>query len=231
MRILIFDLQTVPDLDAVARVHRLDPADTEAMRAALGKSFTNPILHRIVALGALAAEQIAGVWRVRALGAGHAGERDEPALIGDFAAELERTRPRLITFSGAGFNLAVLRYRALSHGVAARGLNARPLFRRCGLDTLDLCDTLSGSDPRAKVGLDALCRALRIPSKPHGPDGFDGQGVAVPAQVGRYADIAAYSKSKIVATYGVFLAYERCLGAIDEDSYRASKAELARICA
>lgn len=228
MSVLIFDLETVPDLDAVARVHGLDAADTEAVRAALGKGFPKLIFHRIVALGALAAEQIAGVWRVRALGAGHAGERDEAALIADFAAELARTRPRLVTFNGAGFDLPVLRYRALINGVAAPGLNARPYFRRYGPDALDLCDTLGGFDPRAKVGLDALCRALRIPGK---PDGLDGRGVAALAQAGRYAEIAAYCKSDLVATYGVFLAYERCLGAIDEDSYRASKAELARICA
>ena len=73
MSVLVFDLETVVDLDAVARVHRLDAADTEATRAALGKCFPKLIFHRIVALGALAAEQIAGVWRVRTLGAGHAG--------------------------------------------------------------------------------------------------------------------------------------------------------------
>lgn len=227
MSVLVFDLETVPDLDAVARVHRLDPADAEAARAALGKGFPKPIFHRVVALGALAAERVAGVWRVRALGAGHAGERDEAALIGDFAGELARTRPRLVSFNGAAFDLPVLRYRALINGLAAPGLNARPYFRRYGGDALDLCDVLGGYDPRAKVGLDALCRALRIPGK---PEGLDGRGVAALAEAGRYAEIAAYCKADVLATYRLFLTYERFLGAIDHDSHRASEAELARIC-
>lgn len=227
MNVLIFDLETVPDLDAVARVHRLDPVDAEAVRAALGKGFPKPIFHRVVALGALAAEQVAGVWRVRTLGASHAGERDEAALIGDFAADLARTRPRLVTFNGAAFDLPVLRYRALINGVAAPGLNARPYFRRYGPDALDLCDVLGSFDPRAKVGLDALCRALQIPGK---PEGLDGRGVAALAQAGRYAEIAAYCRADVLATFRLFLAYERFLGAIDPDSHRTSVAELARIC-
>ena len=228
MSVLVFDLETVVDRDAVARVHRLDPADAEAVRAALGRGFPKPIFHQIVAIGALAAEQVAGVWRVRALSAGHAGERGEAALIGDFAGELARTRPRLVSFNGAAFDLPVLRYRALINGVAAPGLSARPYFRRYAGDALDLCDVLGGFDPRGKVGLDALCRALQIPGK---PDGLDGRGVAALAEAGRYAEIAAYCKADVLATFRVFLAYERFLGAIDEDSYRASEAELARICA
>ena len=226
MGVVVFDLETVPDLDAVARVHRIDPADSEAVQRALGKGFPKVIFHRIVALGALAAEQVAGVWRIRALSAGHAGERSEAALIGDFAADLARTRPRLVSFNGSGFDLPVLRYRALINGLAAPGLNARPYFRRYGGDALDLCDVLSNFDPRAKIGLDALCRALGIPGK---PDGLDGGGVAALAQAGRYAEIATYCKADVVATYRLFLAHERFLGAIDPVSHRASEAELTRI--
>ncbi|GEP01854.1 3'-5' exonuclease [Methylobacterium haplocladii] len=226
MTILVFDLETVPDLDAVARVHRLDPSDTAAARAALGKGFPKPLYHRIVAIGMLAAEQVAGVWRVRSLSAGHAGERDETALIADFDAMLVQTRPRLVTFNGSGFDLPVLRYRALINGVAAPGLNARPYFRRYAMDALDLCDVLGGFDPRAKVGLDALCRALGIPGK---RDGLDGGGVAALVEAGRFADLAAYCKADVLATFRVFLAHERFLGAIDPDSHRASLAEAARI--
>lgn len=226
MNILVYDLETVPDLDAVARVHRLDPADTAAVRAALGKGFPRPIFHRIVALGALAAEQVAGVWRVRALTAGHAGERDEAALIADFAGEVARTRPRLVSFNGARFDFPVLRYRALIAGVPAPGLNARPYDRRYGPDALDLCDTLSGFDTRAMIGLDALCRVMKIPGK---PEGLDGSGVEALARAGRFAEIAAYCKADLLATYRVFLAHERFLGAIDSDSHRTSEAELARI--
>jgi 3'-5' exonuclease len=39
--VLIFDLETVPDLSAIARAHGLDEADEAGAREALGKSSPN----------------------------------------------------------------------------------------------------------------------------------------------------------------------------------------------
>lgn len=37
--VVVFDLETVPDLAAVARVHDLDPGDADAARDKLGPAF------------------------------------------------------------------------------------------------------------------------------------------------------------------------------------------------
>ena len=51
--------------------------------------------------------------------------------------------PQLVTFNGSSFDLPVLRYRAMVHGVAAPGLSVRQYFHRYTEDAIDLCDVLS----------------------------------------------------------------------------------------
>ena len=190
--VVVFDLETVPDLAAVARVHGLDPADEDAARGKLGTAFPKLIFHRIVCIGALVAERVDGAWKVRALGAPHIGERSEPTLIADFAARIERLRPRLVSFNGHNFDLPTIRYRAMIHGIAAPGLTCRPYYRRYDESALDLCDVLANHDARARIGLDALCRAMGLPGK---PEGMDGSAVADLVAQGRLDEVAAYCGS------------------------------------
>lgn len=222
--VVVFDLETVPDLAAVARVHGLDPADEDAARGKLGTGFPKLIFHRIVCIGALVAEQVDGAWKVRALGAPHVGERSEPTLIADFAARIESLRPRLVSFNGQGFDLPTIRYRAMIHGLAAPGLTCRPYYRRYDEASLDLCDVLANYDARARIGLDALCRAMSLPGK---PDGMDGKGVADLVVQGRLDEVAAYCIADVVATYRIFLAYEHLRGTLSPDEFTRSSEDIA----
>ncbi|CAA2136879.1 hypothetical protein MBLL_00383 (plasmid) [Methylobacterium bullatum] len=221
--VLVFDLETVPDLSAVARVHGLDTADLDGARAKLGAGFPKLIYHAIVCIGALIAERLDGAWQVQALGAPHVGERSEARLITDFAARLERLRPQLVSFNGNGFDLPAIRYRALVHGLAAPGLNARPYYRRYDDAGLDLCDVLANYDARGRIGLDALCRAMGMPGK---PEGIDGSSVADFVAQGRIDEVAAYCRADVVATYRLFLAYEHLRGSLSPDGFARSDADL-----
>lgn len=221
--VLVFDLETVPDLSAVARVHGLDPADIDGARAKLGAGFPKLIYHAIVCIGALIAERLDAAWQVRALGAPHVGERSEARLITDFAARLELLRPQLVSFNGNGFDLPAIRYRALVHGLAAPGLTARPYYRRYDDAGLDLCDVLANYDARGRIGLDALCRAMDLPGK---PDGIDGSSVADFVAQGRLDEVAAYCRADVVATYRLFLAYEHLRGNLSPDGFARSDAYL-----
>lgn len=223
--VVVFDLETVPDLAAVARVHGIDPDDEALVKEKLGSGFPKLPFHKIVCIGALVAEPDAAGWRVRALGAPHVGQRDEGSLIRDFAAKLARLRPQLVGFNIHGFDLPVLRYRALITGVSAAGLCARPYFKRYDEAALDLCDVLSSYDARARMSLDALCRALDFPGK---PEGMDGSRVAEFVKEGRLDEVAAYCRADIVATYRLLLAYELMRGALTPDGHAASTADLHR---
>jgi DNA polymerase elongation subunit (family B) len=55
------------------------------------------------------------------------GERPEKELITGFVNRIAELSPQLVTFNGSGFDLPVLRYRAMIHAIPAIGLAARPL--------------------------------------------------------------------------------------------------------
>jgi hypothetical protein len=79
--------------------------------------------------------------------------------------------PQLVTFNGNSFDLPVLRYRAMIHGISAPGLAARPYFNRYTEDTVDLCDILSSFAPHTKASLNELSKIMGMPGKPEGMDG------------------------------------------------------------
>jgi hypothetical protein len=73
--VIVWDLETVPDLAAAARMLDMGLANEAEVRAALGDSFPKHPLHKIVCIGALVASRQQEGWRVDALGAPHIGER------------------------------------------------------------------------------------------------------------------------------------------------------------
>jgi predicted PolB exonuclease-like 3'-5' exonuclease len=54
--IIVWDLETVPDLRAAASMLGMEQAADEEVRAALGAGFPKHPLHQIVCIGALVAE-------------------------------------------------------------------------------------------------------------------------------------------------------------------------------
>ena len=56
--VIVWDLETVPDLQAVSRVHGLSGEDDGESREALGEKFPKLPLHKIVCIGAVVAEQL-----------------------------------------------------------------------------------------------------------------------------------------------------------------------------
>src|SRR6516225_7274134 len=124
--VIVWDLETVPDLAAAARMLDLSDASEADVREALGSGFPKHPLHKIVCIGALIASRQAEGWRIDALGAPHIGERTEAELISAFVERVGQLRPQLITFNGHRFDLPVLRYRAMVNRISATGLQVRP---------------------------------------------------------------------------------------------------------
>jgi 3'-5' exonuclease len=92
-------------------------------------------------------------------------------------------------FNGNSFDLPVLRYRAMVHGVSAPGLSARPYFHRYTEDAVDLCDVFSSFSPQGKATLHEISRVMGLPGK---PKGFDGSEVERYFREGKIKEIAEY---------------------------------------
>ena len=166
--IIVWDLETVPDLDAAARMLDMGEATEADVRQALGSGFPKHPLHKIVCIGALIASRQTEGWRIDALGAPHIGERSEAELISAFVEKVGELRPQLITFNGHSFDLPVLRYRAMVNRVSAAGLQVRPYFNRYYDDALDLCDVLGSYASGAKVKLDEISKILGLTGQARG---------------------------------------------------------------
>ena len=215
--LIVWDLETIPDLIGFARANRLDGSSDEVIREAIGDKFPKHVYHSIICIGAL----VAGV---EALGAPHVGDRTEKELISAFVNKIDELKPQLVTFNGSGFDLPVVRYRAMVNEVSAPGLSARPYFNRYTEDALDLCDVLASLNPQCRASLDEICRLMGIPGK---PDGFCGSDVESYFREGKIQEIAAYCERDVVNTYRVWLRHELFRGKVERSKYEASELHLS----
>ena len=174
-------------------------------------------------VGALIAHLEDGGWAVESLGAPHVGERAEKALISSFVDRIAELSPQLVTFCVSSFDLPVLRYRAMVHGVAAPGLASRPYFNRYTEDVIDLCDVLSSFSHQGKATLHEVCRVMGLPGK---PDGMSGAEVEKYHKDGHIREIAEYCESDVVNTYRLWLRYELFRGRLTDADFQASEINL-----
>jgi predicted PolB exonuclease-like 3'-5' exonuclease len=170
--VIIWDIETIPDLQDFAAANYLVGKTDAEIREVMGDKFPKHIYHSIVCIGALVAHREDDKWVVDAIGAPHIGERSEKELVQTFVDKIADLSPQLVTFNGSSFDLPVLRYRAMVHGVAAAGLSARPYFNRYTDDAIDLCDVLSfvfvtseGNTARDLQGHGDVWKACRDPRR------------------------------------------------------------------
>jgi predicted PolB exonuclease-like 3'-5' exonuclease len=225
--IVVWDLETVPDLIGYARANGLEDKDPEFIRKAIGDAFPKLIYHSIVCIGAVIAKFEGGHWVTVAVGAPNVGDRSEKELITAFVDKLDTLRPQLISFNGNAFDLPVLRYRAMIAEVSAPALSKRAYFHRYTSDSLDLCDVLGSFNPGSRVKLDALARILGFAGK---PADLDGSQVEEYFNAGRITDIASYCESDVINTYRIWLRYELFRGALTPEGYQQSQSSLLAFC-
>jgi len=220
--VVVWDLETVPDLPAAARMLDLGNSTEAEVREVLGSSFPKHPLHRVVCIGALVASRQTEGWRIDALGAPHIGERSEADLISAFAEKVGQLKAQLVTWNGHSFDLPVLRYRAMVNRIPAAGLQVRQYFHRYTEDAIDLCDVLGSYAPGGKVKLDEVSKILGLSGK---PEGIDGSRVEEMVLAGQIEEVARYCESDVLNTYRVWLIYELFRGAINTSELAWSESQ------
>jgi 3'-5' exonuclease len=104
--IIVWDIETVPDLKGFAAANGHVGKSDGQVRAELGDKFPKHIYHSVICTGALVTHrEDGGRWTVDALGAPHVGERSERELIASFVGRIAALSPQLVTFNGSSFDL------------------------------------------------------------------------------------------------------------------------------
>src|ERR1700730_268801 len=94
--VIVWALQTVPDLAAAARLPGADGNALDPVRTALGPGIPSYPLHQIVCIGAIVASRQQLGWRIDVMGVSHIAERSEAELIRTFIEKIGDLRPHLV---------------------------------------------------------------------------------------------------------------------------------------
>ena len=229
MNVLVFDIETIPDIDGARRLYDLHGlSDEDVARAVFhlrrqqaGTDFLRHHLHRIVAISAVLTS--GDRFKVWSLGDEDSTEQD---LLQRFFDGLERYTPRLVSWNGSGFDLPVIHYRSLLYPLNAERywdtgqhdnqFRYNNYLSRYHERHTDLMDVLAGYQPRAAIRLDEIATICGFPGKM----GMDGSKVWETWLNGNIKAIRDYCETDVLNTYLVYLNWERNRGNIDQPQYQ-----------
>src|SRR3990170_2800097 len=230
MNVLVFDIETIPDVEAGRRLYKIaDLTDQEVGRVMFHKrreqtgdsEFLRLHLHRIVAISTvLRSPDQLKVW---SLGS---ADSTEPELLQRFFDGIDRFTPTLVSWNGSGFDLPVIHYRSLRHGIAAprywdtggedKDFRWNNYLNRYHERHTDLMDVLAGYQTRANAPLDEIAGLLGFPGKM----GVSGAGVWEQFIAGEIESIRNYCETDALNTYLIYLRFELIRGHLTEKKYQ-----------
>lgn len=231
--LLVFDIETIPDVTSARKLEDMgDLSDADVARVMIqqrlgqtggSSDFIRTHLHRVVAISVVFRNRsLPGGIKVRSL-----AELDdsEETLVRAFFQMIDKHQPQLVSWNGGGFDLPVLHYRALLHGVPARQYWDQGEFNRDRKYNhylgryhnlhLDLMDVLSGYQARSVAPLQDIAVMLDLPGKL----GMTGAAVWEQYQAANLNGIRQYCEVDVLNTYLVFLRWELNRGRLDKREY------------
>jgi predicted PolB exonuclease-like 3'-5' exonuclease len=229
MNVLAFDIETVPDVELGRKLYGLEGLDdagvAQAMFAKQRQLRQNDFLpapqQRIVAIS-LVLRSGDGL-KIFSLGDEQSSERE---LVQRFFDGLERYTPTLVSWNGSGFDLPVLNYRALRHGVNAhrywevgesdRDFRYNNYLARYHWRHVDLMDVLSGYGASGRASLDLAAQLVGLPGKL----GIGGAQVWPAYRRGELAAIRDYCETDVLNTYLIYLRFQLTRGELDPVGYQ-----------
>ena len=228
--VLVFDIESIPDIAGLRALRGAGAELTDAQvhaawveeRKEKGQSDFMPLhLQRILVISVVFRN--ADGLRIHSF-----VDRDgqsEGKVIQTFFNTLEKHTPQLVSWNGGGFDLPVLHYRGLQHGVVAdkywdmgeddREFKWNNYISRYHSRHLDLMDLLALYQPRANAPLDDLAKLMGFPGKL----GMDGSVVWGAYRDGKIDEIRDYCETDVVNTYLVYLRFQKMRGVLSTQEY------------
>jgi 3'-5' exonuclease len=228
--VLVFDIESIPDIDGLRALRDVPPEVSDeqvytawlAERREHGQSEFMPLhLQRVLVISCVFRN--ADGLRIHSF-----VDRDghsEAKLIQTFFHTVEKHVPQLVSWNGGGFDLPVLHYRGLKHGVVAdkywdqgeddREFKWNNYISRYHMRHLDLMDLLAMYQPKNNAPLDAMAKLCGFPGKL----GMDGSAVYPAYLDGQLEDIWRYCETDVVNAYLLYCRFQKMRGGLLEKEY------------
>ena len=228
--VLVFDIESIPDI-AGLRALRGSPAESTdaqvydawlAERKEAGQSDFMPLyLQRILVISCV----FRNAEGLRVHSFVDRDDASEGKIVQTFFNSIEKHVPQLVSWNGGGFDLPVLHYRGLRHGVVAdkywdlgdddREFKWNNYISRYHMRHMDLMDVLAMYQPRANAPLDAMAKLCGFPGKL----GMDGSMVYSAYRDGQLEDIRRYCETDVMNTYLMYCRFQKMRGGLTEKEY------------
>jgi predicted PolB exonuclease-like 3'-5' exonuclease len=233
--VIVFDIETVVDADASRRLLRQPAFDDVEARDALSdyfldktdgrNDFARQPFHQVVAISYAHLIREPGdegsELLIRRLASGGDKKSSELELLEGFFHLIETRAPQLVSFNGRGFDVPVLKYRAMKYGLSCpRWFNQGDKWNNYDARYsqeyhLDLLETLSDHGASARCSMDEVAAAFDVPGK------LDtaGDNVREMYETGQIASIRDYCETDVCTTLLIFLHQQLFTGALSEGAY------------
>ena len=230
--VFIFDIETVPDADAARRLLRESRLSDAEARDALAayflektdgrNDFPRQPFHQVAAISyaqlVFEPGEEGGEMVIRRIASGGEPASGERELLEGFLGLIDKRAPRLVSFNGRGFDIPVIKYRAMAHGLSCpRWFSEGDRWnsydsRYSGEYHLDLLEVFSDYGASARCSMDEVAASFAIPGK------LDTAGDDVRAlfEAGEIQAIRDYCETDVCTTLLLFLRWQRFNGALSE---------------
>lgn len=261
MNILVFDLETVPDIASGRRLYgdsdkmaQLSPEEVARVMTHYRQQQTDGQsemlrhhLQQVVAISVIfrfsgkvknketGQVEFKDILDIRSLATPDSSEKE---LLQQFFNIIKKYTPNLVSWNGNGFDLPVLHYRGLLHGVSMQryweteqiddeyvlnegGQKRRvhfqynKYFNRYNERHLDLMDVLSGYQAKVFASLDEIATMLGLPGKM----GMSGDKVWEAYLRGEIQQIRDYCETDVLNTYLIYLRFQLTRGKLSMTEY------------
>ena len=227
--VLVFDIETMTDLKSGAHLYGLDlPQDdleqalAKLRRQESGMDFQRLALHEIVCISGLWIDEN-GVMKLFSFSREHYTETE---ILQKFLSIFDKRHPTLVSWNGSQFDLPVILFRAMYHG-----LSAPSLFDQGEIDTqkrynnyqnryhnrhVDLMDVMAMFNGRHFQKLDDVAHLLGYPGK----RGISGYFVPEYVNTQQWLKLTSYCEGDVLNTWLIFLRWALLKGQISLQDHR-----------
>ncbi len=218
--ILVFDIETIPDISGLHTLGLIEETTVEATSAYMqklkldkGSDFLPTHLQKVVAISCVLRQdrldknQQPHIY----VGSLESIAANEKQIIQKFFALIDKYQPQLVSWNGSGFDLPVLHYRALINQINAyqywdlgersdytsKEFKWNNYINRYHLRHIDLMEMLAMFQSKLYAKLDDMAKLCGLPGKL----GMDGSQVWTEYNQGNLLNIRNYCETDVVNTY------------------------------